>query len=144
MIILSFLHLYVAMSVITVLTLPVFTTSSLVQQLKPTGVAVISADLAVRLVEAGGVGKGWRDGVGVRCGCGVPWRRGQGPGVTVGGGEAGGAVVLIGDTGPSSPRSQGLPLRQLVSQLRHTLLFLRGTNGNNDTAISSNTLFTPK
>lgn len=49
-----FFHLNAAMNVITVLIPPVFTTTSLVQQLQPAGVTVISADLAVLLlVEAG-------------------------------------------------------------------------------------------
>lgn len=101
--------------------------SSLVQQLQPAGVAVISADLAVLLlVEAGRVAEGRGDGVEVGDGGGVPRRRGQGPGVALGNGTRWGAVVLIGDGGRSPPRSQGLALRQLVSQLRHTLFFLRG------------------
>ena len=49
---------------------------SLVQQLQPAGVAVISADFAVWLVEAGRVSEGRRDGMEVRDGDGVPWRRG--------------------------------------------------------------------
>lgn len=103
-----------------------FTTISLVQQLQPAGVAVIPANLAVWLVEAGRVCEGRRDSVGIRGGGRVPWRRGQRPGVALGDGKGGRAVVLIGDSGSSSPGSQGLSLRQLVSQLRHTLFFLRG------------------
>lgn len=122
MFILHFLHLYVAINNITVIP-PMFTTISLVQQ--PAGVAVISADLAVRLVEAGWVGKGWSDGVEIGGEDRVPWRRGQRPGVILRDSERGGAVVLIGNGGWSSPWSQGLSLRQLVSQLRHTLFFLR-------------------
>lgn len=79
--------------------------------------AVISADLAVWLVEAGGVGEGRRDRVGLRGGGGVPWRMGQGSRVALGDGDGGRAVVLIGDRGCSSPGSQRLSLRQLVSQL---------------------------
>lgn len=124
MFILHFLHLYVAINNITVIP-PMFTTISLVQQLQTAGVAVISADLAVPLVEAGWVGKGWRYGLEIGGGGRVPWRRGQRPGVILRDGEREGAVVLIGDGGCSSPWSQGLSLRQLVSQLRDTLFFLR-------------------
>lgn len=88
---------------------------SLVEQLQPASVAVISADLAVRLVEAGWVAEGRWDGVEVRDGDGVPWRRSQGPGVTLGNGRRWRAVILIRDSGRSSPGPQGLPLRQLVS-----------------------------
>lgn len=117
-------HLYVAMDVIAV-SPPMIITVSFVKQLQPASVAIISADLAIRLIEAGRVGEGLGNGVGVRGGGGVPWRRSQRPGVTLKDGERGGAVVLIGDGGRSSPRSQGLPLRQLVPQLRYTLLFLK-------------------
>lgn len=129
MFVLPFLHLYIAVNIITVLIPQKFTIISLVQQLQPAGMAVISVDLAVRLVEAGWVGEGWRDGVGVSGGGGVPWRRGQGPGVALEDGEVGGAVVLIGNSGCSSPWSQCLTLRQLVSQLRHTFFFLSGQIG---------------
>lgn len=87
--------------------------------------AVIPADLAVRLVEAGWVGEGWRDGMGVGGWGGVPRRGCQRPGVTVRDSEGWRAVVLIGDSGCSSPWSQGLSLRQLVSQLWHSFFFLR-------------------
>lgn len=49
---------------------------SLVEQLQAAGVAVVAADLAVGLVEVGGVGEGWRERVVVGGGEGVP-RRGQ-------------------------------------------------------------------
>lgn len=39
----------------------------------------------------------------VRGGGWVPWRRGQGSGITLGDGEWGRAVVLISDGGCSSP-----------------------------------------
>ena len=118
-------HLYVAKDVIAV-SPPMLTTAvSLVQQLQPASVAIVSADLAIRLVEAGRVGEGRGNGVGVRGGGGVPRRRGQRPGVALEDGERGRAVVLIGDGGRSSPRSQGLSLGQLVPQLRHALLFLK-------------------
>ncbi len=126
MFVLPFLHLYIAVNIITVLIPQKFTIMSLVQQLQPAGMAVISADLAVWLVEAGWVGEGRRDGVGVSGGGGVPRRRGQGPGVALGDGEGRRAVVLIGNSGCSFPRSQGLTLRQLVSQLWHTFFFLGG------------------
>lgn len=96
-----FLHLYVAMNVMTV-TLLMVTTISLVQQLQPAGVAVISADLAVLLVEAGRVGEGGRNGVGVGGWDRVPRRRSQRSGVTLWNSEWGRAVVLIGDSGRSS------------------------------------------
>lgn len=94
---------------------PLTATVSFVEQLKPAGVAVVSADLAVGLVEVGGVGERRRERVVVRGGDGVSRRRDQGLGVTLWDGEWGGAVVLIGGGRRSSPRSQGLPLRQLVS-----------------------------
>lgn len=36
---------------------------SLVEQLQTAGVAVVAADLAVGMIEVGGVGKGWRERV---------------------------------------------------------------------------------
>lgn len=78
--------------------------------------AVVSVDLAFRLVEAGRVeGRGHRVGIG--CGGYVAWWMRQRPGVALGDAGGGRAVVLVGHSGHSSSRSQGLSLSQLVSQL---------------------------
>lgn len=53
MFILDSLYFYVAMDFMRVFFPPLSTSTSLVKQLQSTGVAVIAADLAVRLVEAG-------------------------------------------------------------------------------------------
>lgn len=86
MFVLGFLHVHVALNIIGVLVPPLFTTTSLVQQLQMAGVVVISADLAVRLVKTRRVAKGQGDGRDVRDGGGVPRRRGQGPWVPIGNG----------------------------------------------------------
>lgn len=135
---LQFLKLF--LTTFRLFTLPLFLVSeassrlvvlSLVEHLQTAGVAVIAADLAVRLVQIGGVGESGWDGMGVWCGDGVSRGRGQGAGVAVGNGEGRRAVVLVSNGGGSSSGAQGLSLRQLVPQLRHTLLFLWEQRGRN-------------
>ncbi len=81
---------------------------SLVEELQSAGVAVVAVDLAVRLVEGGGVGEG-REGVVAGGREGVSWWREKRFGIILRSGERWRAVVLIGGGG-TFPGAQGLSL----------------------------------
>lgn len=81
---------------------------SLVEELQSAGVAVVAVDLAVGLVEGGGVGEGGREGVVVGGREGVSWWREERFGIVLSG-ERWRAVVLIGGGG-SFPGAHGLSL----------------------------------
>lgn len=82
---------------------------SLVEELQSAGVAVVAVDLAVGLVEGGGVGEGGREGVVVGGRERVSWRREERSGIVLRSGERWRAVVLIGGGG-AFPGAQGLSL----------------------------------
>ncbi len=81
---------------------------SLVEELQSAGVAV-AVDLAVGLVEGGGVGEGGREGVVVGGREGVSWWREERFRIVLRNGERWRAVVLNGGGGPF-PGAQGLSL----------------------------------
>lgn len=68
--------------------------------------------------------------MGVTDGRRIPRGWGQGLWVAESDGEQGKAVVLVlGDGGWCFPGAQGVALRQLVPQFRHSFFFLRKQNG---------------
>lgn len=81
--------------------------ASLVEELEAAGMAVVAADLAVWLVNAGGVREGRRDGVIVRGGKRVPGRGEERLGVGVRDRKRRGAVIQVGGR-RMSPGAQGL------------------------------------
>lgn len=87
---------------------------SLVEELQSSRVTVVAVDLAVGLVEGGGVGEGGREGVVVRSREGVSWWREERFGIVLRSGKRRRVVVLIGGGGAFSG-AQGLSLRQLIS-----------------------------
>lgn len=102
---------------------PPVSRDSLVEELQSSRVTVVAVDLAVGLVQGGGVGKGGGEGVVVRSREGVSWWREERFGIVQRSGNGRWAVVLIGGGGAFSG-TQGLSLWQLISQLWYTFLFL--------------------
>lgn len=106
-----------------VISVPLASRDSLVEELQSSRVTVVAVDLAVGLVQGGGVGEGGREGVVVRSREGVSWWREEWFGIILRSGKRRRAVVLIGGGGAFSG-AQGLSLWQLISQLWYTFLFL--------------------
>lgn len=106
-----------------VISVPLASRDSLVEELQSSRVTVVAVDLAVGLVQGGRVGEGGREGVVVRSREGVSWWREERFGIVLRSGKRRRAVVLIGGGGAFSG-AQGLSLWQLISQLWYTFLFL--------------------